>query len=135
MDRERIIIILSDIKKYRKDLDDRNIKNIQDLENLEKYYAASMILFSLLNRVIDIAQEIVISKKYGMPASYKDTFRILSQRKFIEKDMLIELEKFVDLRNSLSHEYYKLEASAIFHAVNNIKSIDQFVDIVCDKIK
>jgi len=128
MDRERIIKIMSDIEKYLSDLKDRNIRSLEDLKDIEKYYATSMILFSLLNRVIDLGQEIVIGKKFGMPSSYKEIFRILFERKIIDKSTFENMEKFVDLRNILSHEYYRAEAAVIFKAVKNIGVIKNFVE-------
>lgn len=127
MDRERIIKIMSDIEKYFSDLESREIKGLDDLKDIEKYYATSMILFSLLNRVIDLGQEVIISKKFGMPSSYKDTFRILFERRIIEGGMFEELKKFIDLRNVLSHEYYRIDENDIFYAVQKIRVVKNFV--------
>lgn len=101
MDKERIVKILSDIENYLNDLEERNIRRSEDLTNVEKYYATSMILFSLLNRVIDLAQEVVLGKKLGMPASYKQIFRILSEKRLISRELFKEMEKFINLRNIL----------------------------------
>jgi len=127
MDREKIIKILSDIDKYLKDLEGRKIVSLGDLRNLEKYYACSMILFSLLNRVIDLGQEIVISKKFGMPSSYKDIFRLLYERRIVNKKNFEGLKKFVDLRNALSHEYYRADEKKIFDALQEIEQVEKFV--------
>lgn len=135
MDKERIVKILSDIENYLNDLEERNIRRSEDLTNVEKYYATSMILFSLLNRVIDLAQEVVVGKKLGMPASYKQIFRILSEKRFISKELFKEMERFVNLRNILSHEYYRIGSDEIFQAVKKIDIVKKFVDLLKKKIE
>lgn len=135
MDRERIIKIMSDIEKYFSDLEQREIKSLDDLMDMEKYYAVSMILFSLLNRIIDLGQEIIISKKFGMPSSYKDTFRILFERKIIDKKMFEEFKKFVYLRNALSHEYYRIDEKDIFYAVRKIGILKRFVERIKEEVE
>jgi uncharacterized protein YutE (UPF0331/DUF86 family) len=94
-----------------------------------------MILFSLLNRVIDLAQEIVVGKKLGMPSSYKDMFRILRERGFIDKESLGKMERLVELRNILSHEYYRVGSGEIFQAANDINIIKEFVQEMKKRMK
>jgi uncharacterized protein YutE (UPF0331/DUF86 family) len=135
MDRERIVKIVSDVEKYTKDLEEMSIRTADDLTKMEKYYATSMIMFSLLNRVIDLAQEVVVGRKLGMPSSYREVFRILRERSFISKEMLVEMEKFVELRNALSHEYYRISSGEIFRAVKNIGVVRKFVEDMKRKIE
>jgi uncharacterized protein YutE (UPF0331/DUF86 family) len=135
MDRERIVKIVSDIEKYMNDLEEMNIRKAEDLTGIEKYYATSMILFSLLNRVIDLAQEVVVGKKLGMPSSYKEIFRILRERDFISKETLGEIEKLVELRNILSHEYYRIGSGEIFRAVKNVGVVRKFVSEIKRRIE
>ncbi len=104
------------------------MNRLEDLDNIEKYYASSMVLFSLLNRVIDLGQEIVISKKLGMPSSYKDVFRILFSRKIIGNELFREMETFVDLRNALSHEYHRIDKNYLFDAIGNIDTVRKVVE-------
>jgi len=46
-----------------------------------------MVLFTILNRAIDLGEEIVLSKNLGMPSTYKDIFRLLLKNKTIEKNI------------------------------------------------
>lgn len=134
MDEERIISILSDIEKYMNDLKEMNVNRLEDLDNIEKYYASSMVLFSLLNRVLDLGQEIVISKKLGMPSSYRDIFRILLSRKIIGSDLFKKMEAFVDLRNALSHEYHRIDKGLIFDAINGIDTVRKVVERLREEV-
>ena len=53
----RIGSILHDISRYFNDLENLNIQDIQDLSDSRNFYAASMILFALLNRVFDLGSD------------------------------------------------------------------------------
>ena len=127
MDKERLTKIIADIEKYSKDLEKMKIKEVEDLRNIEKYYSTSMILFSLLNRVIDLGQEIVIGKKLGMPSTYKDIFRILLRRKIIDEKMFGKFKKLVDMRNMLSHEYHEIKGEDIFRTMKDVKIVKKFI--------
>ena len=64
-DLERIGIILSDLEKYFIDLDQMKIKNAADLQEKSRFYASSMIIFSIINRTFNLGEEIVEAKTWG----------------------------------------------------------------------
>ena len=78
-DLERITKIISEIEKYFKDLDEISIKGEDDLEDKRNFYACSMLIFSILNRVIDLGSEMVTANNFGIPVTYKDIFRLLAK--------------------------------------------------------
>ena len=132
---EKVIAILNDTEKYLSDLDKLKISAEEDLKGLEKYYAISMVLFSLLNRIIDLAQEVVILKKLGMPGSYRDIFRILNSRGIITKKMFDEMKRFVDLRNRLSHEYHRLDEKDILSAIKRTGVLKDFIAVMKSELE
>lgn len=81
---ERIGTICSDIQRYIRDLEDLNIRQIQDLNDKRNFYALSMILFSLLNRVFDLGSEVALSHNMGIPSTYREIFVLLQKNGFIE---------------------------------------------------
>jgi len=85
-DVERIGKIISDIERYFRDLEleGLNIKKVEDLEDRKDFYAISMVLFSILNRAIDLGDEIVMANNLGMPSTYKEIFRLLTVEFSIE---------------------------------------------------
>lgn len=127
---DRIVTILTDLDRYFRDLESFGIKTKKDLETPPNYYGVSMVLFSLLNRVIDLAQEIVIQKKMGMPAGYKDNFRMLNREGIIDEELLKDLEKLTGLRNRLSHEYYRIEQEDIFDGIKRLDAVHAFIEKV-----
>jgi len=109
--------IVSDIDKYLTDLETMGIKKEGDLGDKKTFYAVSMVMMSLINGIIDLGQEIVIARKFGMPSTYKDVFRILQRNKVISMEELRQIEPLIGLRNTLSHEYFVLTEARLFDAV------------------
>jgi hypothetical protein len=66
-DMERIGTICSDIQRYLRDLKDLNIRQIEDMNDKRNFYAVSMILFSIFNRVFDLGSEVALPKIWGYP--------------------------------------------------------------------
>lgn len=138
-DVERIGKIISDIEKYFTDLEELKIDKEEDLEDKRNFYALSMALFSILNRTINLGSEIVMTNNLGMPATYKDIFRLLGKNGFINNGLEKELSHLVFYRNLLSHEYYGLTEKDVFDVLKRINVVKQFVkkskDIVRKEMK
>jgi len=136
-DVERIGKIISDIERYFKDLEleGLNIKKVEDLEDRKGFYAISMVLFSILNRAIDLGDEIVMANHLGMPSTYKEIFRLLTRNEYIGKDMGEELSNLVFYRNLLSHEYYDLTEEDVFEVFKKISIVKKFVERMKDILR
>ncbi|MEA2074370.1 MAG: DUF86 domain-containing protein, partial [Euryarchaeota archaeon] len=127
----------SDIERYFRDLEleGLNIKKVEDLEDRKDFYAISMVLFSILNRTIDLGDEIVMANNLGMPSTYKDIFRLLTKNKFIDKSVGEELSNLVFYRNLLSHEYYDLTEEDVFDVFERINIVKKFVERTKEIVK
>ncbi|MEK6914591.1 MAG: HepT-like ribonuclease domain-containing protein [Nanoarchaeota archaeon] len=133
-DKERISIIIEDIKKYSQKLRERNIKKLSDLDDLN-FYACSMIIFSILNKTIDLGDEIIDSKKFGFPSEIKDIFILLGENKVINKKTEEKLKDLIRLRNKIAHRYGSINKEDIFKAIEDIKIVEMFVSEVVEYIK
>lgn len=127
-DIERIGRIIGDIEKYFRDLEELKIEKVEDLKDKRNFYSISMVLFSILNRAIDLGSEIVAANNLGMPSTYKDIFRLLAKNEFIDKTLERELSHLVFYRNLLSHEYYELTENDVFDIFKRVKIIKKFVE-------
>ena len=134
-DEERIGTIFSDIQRYIKDLEDLGIHSAQDLHDKRNFYASSMILFSLLNRVFDLGSEMAIAQNLGIPGTYREIFVMLRKNGIIENDLAHEMIGLVTYRNLLSHEYHGISEETLFNLTKKIASIRQFVGIMKDMIQ
>jgi uncharacterized protein YutE (UPF0331/DUF86 family) len=129
-DRERITKIIKDIEKFSSDLDGLEIKSAGDLGNKEKYYAASMLVFSIINRLIDLGDEVVASSNIGVPSKYREIFTLLCRNKYIPEALAEKLSELVYYRNLISHEYHDINEKDVFRAIKKITVANEFVDKV-----
>ena len=134
-DEERIGTIFSDIQRYLKDFEDLGIHSVQDLHDKRNFYASSMVLFSLLNRVFDLGSEMAIAHNLGIPGTYREIFVLLRKNGIIENDLAHEMIGLVTFRNLLSHEYHGISEETLFNLTKKIASIRQFVGIMKDMIQ
>lgn len=134
-DLERLGKIISDIEKYLKDLKELDINKVEDLSNKKNLYSVSMVLFSIINRAIDMADEIVMSNNLGMPSTYKEIFNLLAKNGYIDNTLRDKMSNLVFYRNLVSHEYYDMTEKDIFNVMERIATVREFVDAVKNIIK
>ena len=129
-DTERISTIISDMRRYRKDLQDLAITSSSDLNDKRTFYAASMILFALLNRTIDLGNEMIIAHGFGVPSTYRDIFVILEKETVINHELSKKIAGLVLYRNLLSHEYHGIDPDKIFFLINRLTDILSFEETI-----
>ncbi|HIH37987.1 DUF86 domain-containing protein [Candidatus Woesearchaeota archaeon] len=133
-DRERLAKIIGDIEKYFADLEVLDLRR-QDLSEKRNFYAASMLLFSLLNRMIDLGEELVFMKKLSIPDSYKMIFTLLARGKIISQSQATKLIDLVHARNLLAHEYQDFGEEEVWEILQQVVVIKEFVDSAKNIIK
>ena len=127
---ERFGSIFSDVRRYLRDLEELNIRSDEDLSDKRNFYATSMILFSLLNRVFDLGSEMAISHNLGIPSSNREIFVLLQKDGLISRELGRELMELVTFRNLLSHEYHGIDEKKLFSLTKKVGSITEFVDLM-----
>jgi uncharacterized protein YutE (UPF0331/DUF86 family) len=134
-DLERLGKIISDIEKYLRDLKELEINKVEDLSDKKNLYSVSMVLFSIINRTIDLADEIVMSNNLGMPSTYKEIFNLLAKNGYIDNTLRDKMSNLVFYRNLVSHEYYDMTEKDIFNVMERIATVREFVDAIKNIIK
>lgn len=128
IDREQISIMVKDIEKYLHDLEELGIKSKKDIEDKKTYYASSMLVFSIMNRVVDIANEIISgSENMRLPDTYRDVFEILLKNKVISGETASAMTGLMKYRNVIAHEYYELSADRIYRIKKDISKVEEFI--------
>ena len=127
-DREQVSKIISDIERYTRDLQELGISARDDLEDRRTLYALSMLLFTIINRSLDLADEVIITNRLGMPQSYKEIFDILRRRRFIDQDLADEMAALVFYRNMIAHQYDDLTDDDLWSLYERLGTILKFVD-------
>ena len=78
---------------------------------------------------IDAAQHIISDEQMREPASYRDTFLVLTENKILKPQDLSQFENIASFRNLLVHYYEKIDDAIVFSIFkNNLADFDLFVD-------
>jgi uncharacterized protein YutE (UPF0331/DUF86 family) len=134
-DRVKIGKIISDIKKYQRDLEELRIASANDLRRKDKFYISSILIFSIVNAAVDLGNEIIAAKKLELPSSYKEVFDILANRGIIDrktKDALIEL---VRIRNAIAHRYFVVTSQKLFDSIKKLVYVNKLVNKIKKLVK
>jgi len=132
---DRISSAIGDIERFFDDMSRMRICEEVSEEDLKGFYAASMVLLAVINRAIDLANEVILLYGWEEPFSYAEAFRVLERQEVIDKDLCRRLVVLVRLRNFLSHEYHRATERDIRQACELIGSVREFVAAVEDWIK
>ncbi|MFH0875810.1 MAG: DUF86 domain-containing protein [archaeon] len=127
LDKQRIATLVSDINKYVGQLAQLNIKTKADLADFKNYHAASMICFTIINKSIDLGNEIVISQNFGFTQTYSDIFIKLHEHKIIDSNLKSKLIRLILNRNKIAHEYADLDEGEIFEIISETKSVEKMI--------
>jgi len=80
---------------------------------------------------IDMAHLIIAEKGWKLPASYKESFAVLSENKAITEDMAKTMMKMCGFRNIAVHNYQQI-SSAIMKSImeHHLKDFEDFYTII-----
>ena len=132
---ERVGKIIADIKKYCKELEDYKITKVDNLYDGKTYNASSMVVFAVLNRLIDLGNEIISSENLGAPNTYQDIMPILAKAGIINKEQAEKLNKLIRKRNVLAHFYDDIEEKELFKTTKEIPEDLKFIEAVRKRIQ
>ncbi len=121
---------MGDINRYQKDLDLLSIRTPGDLADKKSYYALSMVLFFLLNAVIDLAEEVVLGGDLGTPSTYREIFLLLERNGIIDSHMNETMFRLVSYRNRLAREYGEITPDDLIRVLTMRNEVVSFVNLV-----
>jgi uncharacterized protein YutE (UPF0331/DUF86 family) len=133
-DFEKITKIIKDIEKFFSEIDSFGFNN-DSMSDQKTFYASSMAIFGILNRNIDLAEEIIIKNEFGMPNRYEEYFDILAKNSMIDNKLSTELKKLVKARNLFAHEYFDIERKDVLKTYKNLIYVKDFIKKVKEIIK
>ena len=125
-DLEKLNKIIKDIENYFLKLRNINLTK-ENIEIDEKFFSSSMLMFSILNRMIDLAEEIIVKNEFGMPSSYEQYFELLRENGLIDKFLENELRKLVKDRNLFAHDYYNMDRKQVLNISKRIYNVEDFI--------
>ncbi|MBI4980440.1 DUF86 domain-containing protein [Candidatus Woesearchaeota archaeon] len=117
-DKERITKIIGDINEFISKIKLLNVSAEEDLKkDWKTLHAGAMLIFGATSRSIDLAQELIASKEWGVPSSYQEHFYLLYENNAISKELWQKLSYLVKVRNLIAHEYYRFMLSDVVKAL------------------
>jgi len=118
------------IKKYFEDLEEYKGKK---LEGKKDFYAASMIVFSILNDMLRVTEFFIARESFAAPATYKEMMDILAHKKIISQTLANKMKLLVSGRNMISHEYGEIKASDVESMITQMQTVKEFIALLSRK--
>lgn len=84
-----------------------------------KQDAIAMNLQRACELAIDIANHLIKRKKLGLPQDSRDSFALLHQAGLITNDQMNKLQAMIGFRNTLVHEYQKLNLKIMTEVIDH----------------
>jgi len=84
-------------------------------------------------QAIDIANHLIKTRKFGLPADSKESFEFLQREGVITPELASALQKMVGFRNIAVHQYQELDLALIAAAIeNNSDDLIKFADAAAE---
>lgn len=104
-----------------------NPNKIEFINDEKTNLAVSMTLFSILNSIIEISEEIIDIEELRIPQSYQELFPILQQEKIISVNTSLKLKEYMKYRNMIAHQYAFFDIENIFEMAQNLQIFEKFI--------
>ena len=126
-DRAKTGKVIADIRRYSDDLSELKFGD-KSMSKLE-FYSSSMLIFSIVNSYMDLANELISSNHLGYPATYADMFDILFDKKIINKKENDAFKRLINVRNAIAHRYFNITLSDVHNALSDLKKVNSFLSL------
>lgn len=136
VDKALILRKFTELEEYLK-----QIKEFSEItaEEYSKDWKAQRIIERTLQMMVeicvDIANHIISDRKYRVPNSYADTFKVLYEEGVLESKVFKMMENMAKFRSIIVHHYDKVDESIVVSILK--KHLDDFLvyrDVVIDII-
>jgi len=90
----------------------------------------------MIETCADIATHIISDRRYRVPKSYADAFKVLGEEKIISRKLLNALEKMAKFRNIVVHHYDKVDAEIVVGILKkDLKDFMNYKDAIISFLK
>jgi uncharacterized protein YutE (UPF0331/DUF86 family) len=136
VDKALILRKFTELEEYLK-----QIKEFSEItaEEYAKDWKAQRIIERTLQMMIeicvDIANHIISDRKYRVPNSYADTFKVLYEEDVLESEVFKMMENMAKFRSIIVRHYDKVDESTVVSILK--KHLDDFLtyrDVIIDTI-
>lgn len=125
--------ILRDISQYLDDADRIFSRRERFDQDRRDFYARTMVLFALSNRVIDLAREVAFLNRYASSdenLKNKVYFKRMHDNGLISWEMRQEMISLVNFRNTVSHHFYEITRQDIEKMYTSLPTCREFIMVM-----
>lgn len=106
------------------------------LSNPHYIASAKYFLIVAIEAAIDMCNHVISRNRLRVPEDYADTFRVLHEANFFEKDFAERLERMARFRNRLVHIYWAVDDERIYRILQeDIGDLEEFVEKFMQALK
>ena len=127
---------MTDVALNKKESIERCIRQVRDYyarpsdiafaEDFLKQDAIAINLQRACEQCIDLANHVIKLRKLGLPKESRDSFEMLAVNGVIPRDMTRNLKAMIGFRNTLVHEYQRLDIQLMVDVIEN--RLDELVE-------
>lgn len=121
--------MINDINRFFRDLDAIGLDE-KSLDVPDKLHSSSMLILGIMNRAVNLAEEIIVKNDLEMPTAYHECFPNLAKAGLIDKKLAGELEALVKKRGLFAHHYYDVNKKEVLQAKKDVYVVKKFVEKV-----
>ncbi len=97
--------------------------------NFTRQDAAILNVLRACEQSIDLANHVIKTRKLGIPNTSAESFELLQQNGVIEADLLPKLQKMVHFRNTITHQYQRMDLEIVQSVIiSGLDDLIQFGD-------
>ena len=125
--------ILCDIRHYQEDAESIFRRKERFDQDRRDFYARTMVLFALTNRIMDLAREVSLIRGYistEEQVKNKVFFKRLHDHGVISWEMRQQMIDSVNFRNRISHHFYEVTRDEIEKAYGMLPVYNEFILIM-----
>lgn len=126
MDKALILRKFTELEEYLKQVKEFSGTSV---EEYRKDWKAQRIVERTLQMMVeicvDVANHIISDKKYRIPGSYADTFKVLYEEGVLGSEIFELMANMAKFRNILVHHYDKIDESIVIDILK--KNLDDFL--------
>jgi uncharacterized protein YutE (UPF0331/DUF86 family) len=125
--------IVSDIYQYLGDAKSISLQQTRQDRDRRNFYALSMVLFALANRLIDLGRETVYCRGYAGPEEEirnKAIFKRLSDYDVIDPATRQDLIMLVNFRNQCSHHFHEVTKEDLNEIIESLPRYEAYVTVI-----
>lgn len=129
--------IVSDIRQYLEDARNISLDPSRHDRDRRNYYALSMVLFALSNRLIDLGRETVFFRGYAGPEEEiknKVIFKRLCDHRVIDPATRQDLMRLVDFRNRCSHHFHEVTKEELLQISESLPGYEKFTQAMREEL-